>query len=530
MREPWEPTDHAQERGGLQKRVVRGLRWTLIDTWGSQLLGLLVFLILSRLLGVGDVGLVALAAAFVALAQLFVDLGLGDALIQRLTLTRGQIDTAFWAAVGTGSLLTLAGILLAWPISIVLNEPALAPVLQLLSFSFLLTAFSSIQTALLRREMAFRSLAIRRLLAISGGGALGVTLAYLGFGPYALVGQQLAAAIVSVVALWTVSPWRPGFSVSRKEFRQLFSFGGNIVAGDLLFFLSRNVDNLLIGVFLGAIPLGLYALAYRFLDTSVVLLVNAFRKVVFPAFSRLQNDTVRLQQAYTRMSRAAATVILPGYIGLALVAQDAIVVLAGDKWADSGLVASILFLIGPVLTVQISSGVLFNAVGHPEVTLRFRLLTAVANVVGFLIAVLAFGSILAVAAAYTIRGYLLVPVALLWMRRYAGIPIGQNIVRLRGVAIATGVMALAILAVKVAFSPSVPTLVVLAASVITGMVVYGLCLLAIEGQLVRDAWSIAVQALPGGQRARRAMAGRLSRTKEEVGVPPLTTADDLDDV
>src|SRR4051812_24184421 len=95
----WIPADHAAVRGGLRGRVAKGLTWSLIDNWGGQLLALAILLILLRVLQPDQVGLVALAAAIVGVAQLFVDQGLGDALIQRPTLTRREIDTAFWAAV-----------------------------------------------------------------------------------------------------------------------------------------------------------------------------------------------------------------------------------------------------------------------------------------------------------------------------------------------------------------------------------------------------------------------------------------------
>src|SRR3712207_9187046 len=104
-RREWAPTEHGRDERGLQRRVTRGLKWTLIDTWGSQMLAFVVFAILARLLGPIEFGLVSLAAVFVALGQLFVDEGLGDAVIQRASLTRRQLDTAFWATVVTGLLL-----------------------------------------------------------------------------------------------------------------------------------------------------------------------------------------------------------------------------------------------------------------------------------------------------------------------------------------------------------------------------------------------------------------------------------------
>lgn len=508
--EPWTMPQQRAGGGGLERRVARGLTWTLVDTWGAQLLGLVIFLVLVSLLSVAEIGLVALAAAFVAVVQLFVDQGLGDALIQRQSLTRRQIDTAFWTAMLTGSLLTAVGVISAPVVAVLVGQPRLEPILQVLSITFVLVALSSIQTALLRREMQFRSLAIRRLAAVGGGGLVGIALAFAGYGAWALVAQQLAAAAVSVVALWTASRWRPTFQYSRADFRSLFGFGVNIVAGDLLFFLSRNVDNLLIGAFLGPTALGFYAVGYRFLDTSTSLLVNGARKLVFPTFSRLQDDRERFRAAYTRMTRVVGAVILPGFVGLTLVAEETVVVLVGARWAEAGTVAMILFLIGPVLTLQAFTGQVLNSVGHPEVTLRFRLVSTVTNVAGFVIAVFVFQSIVAVAAAYVIRGYLLAPLALYWQQRYAGIPVLRNLAGLRGITLATLAMAGAVIGVELVLGDQLGRGLLLVAEVVVGIVVYAVALIVLERGLVADTLRVAAHALPGGKRATGALAGRRS--------------------
>lgn len=494
----------------MQQKVARGLTWTLIDAWGTQLLGLIVFAILANLLMPADFGLVALAAVFVAFAQLLVDQGLGDALIQRPTVTRIQMDTAFWAAMLTGSLLTIGGIAFAGPIAALLGEPGLEPIIQALSLTFIFSALNSIQMALLRRTMRFRSLALRRLSAVAGGGAVGIAMAVWGYGPWALVGQQLTAAAISVVTLWSVSPWRPGFHFSRADFRSLFGFGINVVGGDILNFLSRNVDNLLIGASLGLTPLGFYAVGYRFLDTSQVLLANFARKLAFPVFSALQGDVPRLRRAYARATGALSVVILPGYIGLALVAQEAVVVIFGPQWKESGPVAAILFLIGPVLTIQLFSGALINSVGHPEITFRIRLATTIVNVTGFFIAVFAFKSIVAVAAAYVIRGYLLMPLILWSVSTYARVSVRDQLGKLWSPALATVVMAIAILVVKFALLDRVHAWVLLVTEIAVGMVTFFVALLIINRPLVRDVTSIGLQALPGGRGIARRFGIRLS--------------------
>src|SRR5918994_2556683 len=330
--ENWSPTAHGTDRKDLRKRVARGLTWTLIDTWGSQLLALVIFALLAQILQPVDFGLVALAAVFVALGQLFVDQGLGDAVIQRDELTRRQLVTAFWATMLTGTLLCMAGVVLAPFRATLLGDQRLEPIIQVLSLVFVLVALSSIQMSLLRRELDFRGLAVRKLLAMAIGGVVGVAMALNDFGAWALVGQQLASGAVSVVALWAVTPWRPGFSFAREDFGSLFGFGVKVLSTDLLGFVSRNTDRLLIGVFLGPLSLGFYAVAYRILDTSATLLLAAIRRVVFPAFARLQHDVERVRTAYLHMSRVSSAVIVPGYIGLALVAGEAIVVLFRGKW------------------------------------------------------------------------------------------------------------------------------------------------------------------------------------------------------
>ena len=509
MSEPWVPADHGSDRRGLQRRVARGLSWTVIDIWGRQAVNLLIFLVLARLLTADDFGLVALAAVFVLFAQIVVDQGLGDALIQRREITRSHIDTAFWVAVATGALLTGAGLILAGPIADLLNEPDLAPILSVLSLTFVMSAMNSIQIALLRRELAFRSLAIRSLVAAAGGGVAGVLLAVLGFGAWALVGQLVASAALSVVTLWAVSPWRPSLHASREHFRELFSFGINVMGTDVLNYLSRNMDNLLIGVFLGTTPLGFYAVAYRILEVSQTALVQVTRKVTFPAFSQLQDDRERMRRAYFRVTRAASVVILPGYVALALVAPELTVTLFGAKWAESGPVASILFLIGPVLSVQAFSFALLNAAGHPNISLRFRFLTTLTNVAGFAIAV-PYG-IQAVAAAFVFRGYLLLPLNLYWMRKFGQIPVLEYLRQLRGIAMATLLMGVAVIAVKLALASQLSAAALLVVELVIAAVTLPLALFLLEPRLLRDVVEIIGQVVPGAERAWRRVSARARR-------------------
>jgi O-antigen/teichoic acid export membrane protein len=496
--EGWSPTQHVLASAPLQRRVARGLKWTIAEQWGRQALGFIVFAVLANLLAVRDFGLVATAMVFVAFTSVFVDQGLGNAIVQRRELTRSHIDTAFWAAMATGTLLTLVGVVLAIPIASLLGQPDLVPILQALSLIFVLTALASIQIALLQRELRFRSIATRSLLAVTAGGAVGLAMAYLGYGAWALVGQQLAGAVVSVISIWALSPWRPSLRFSRQHFRELFGFGIHVVGGDTITFFTRNSDNLLIAIFWGPVSLGFYGVAYRILDTSEAMLISIARRAAYPALSHLQADPQRTQRGYVKVTRVASAAILPAYVGLALVAPEAVVTLFGHKWADSGLVAAVLFLVGPPLAVGAFSGSLLYAIGHPEVVLRLRLVNMVVRVVGFIIAV-PFG-ILGVAAAFTIGAYLVLPYNLHLQRRYGGVAMRDYLWRLRGLALATALMAAAVLAVKLAIAATVHPALLLVLEIVTGVVVFTIGVWLFDRGLVHELIEVAGQAAPGRDR------------------------------
>ena len=415
-------------------------------------------------------------------------------------------------AVISGVGLTVVGVLVAGPIAALVREPGLAPILSVLSVTYIFSAVSSIPTALLERRLAFRLLAIRTILSISGGGLAGIGMAIGGFGAWALVGQQLVSAVLSAVLLLSVADWRPRLHLARSEFASLFVFGIRVVGSDFLGFVTRNADNFLVGVFLGTLPLGIYAVGYRILDTSQRLLINAARRIAFPAFSRLQHDPNRLTRAYLRLNRVANVLIVPGYLGLALVAPELTVVVFGHQWSESGWVAAILFLSGPVLGLQAFSGSVLYATGHPEVVLRFRVLSTVVNVVAFA-AALPFG-ILAVASAFTLRAYLFLPLLLSWTQRYAGAVTGEYLRQLRRLAAPTAGMAMAVAAAKIGLIDRVGDALLLATETAAGAAVFGLLLWMTDRPLLEEVIRVLMHALPGAER----MGHHLGRRRAESSV------------
>lgn len=392
----------------LKAKAISGILWSGLQNWGSQAGSLLVFWLLARLLTPEAFGLVAMANIFVAFMQIFLQQGFAQSLIQRSTLEPEWIDTAFWTNLAIGLSLTLLGWGLSSWVATGFQQPQLEPILRVMSWLFAITAAGNVQQALLERAFRFKAVAGRVLAGMVTGGAIGITLALLGWGVWSLVAQQLVQELTGLVVLWWVSPWRPRCRFSWDAFRQLVQFGSPLLGFSFLNFLNSRADDLLIGYFLGAVPLGYYSIAYRIMGVMQQLLVQTTQQIALPMFSRLQADLDRFRQAFYTATQMTSLIAFPVFLGVAALAPHLIPLLFGPQWLPSVPVLQVLCLAGVFQAVSFFKSSVFIALGKPSWSLWLSLLTVVLNLIGFSIAVR--WGIVAVAAAFVIRGYLVFPI------------------------------------------------------------------------------------------------------------------------
>jgi len=386
--------------------------WSAIDTWGSALFQIVVLTVLARLLEPRAFGLVAMAGVYIAFVQVFVEQGLGAALVQRRELERAHLDSAFWIAILTSIVLLTISMMVAPWVATLFGEPHLASLVRWLSLGLLASAMNGTQRAILQRELAFRQLAIRSLIAAVIGGVAGITAALLGLGVWSLVIQSLSTVIIGTVVLWRVSHWRPGFRISTTHLRDLWGFSVSVLGINLLTFVNRRSDDLIIGAVLGPVALGYYSVAYGLLRKITNLLVGVTTKVAFPAFARVQDDPARMRRGFYTATRYTSLIAFPAFFGILLVAPELIRGVYGSKWVPSIPVMQILALIGIIHSVFYFNGTVILSAGKPQWRLGLAAVNAVTNVVAFAIAVR--WGIVAVAAAYVVRGYVVSPLAL-WL-------------------------------------------------------------------------------------------------------------------
>jgi len=405
----------------LKQKAAQGVAWSVIQKWGREIITFITFVALSRLLPPDAFGLVAMAAVFTSFIEIFLDQGLGAAIVQRSDLERDHLDSAFWTNVLTGILLTVASIASAGFVAEFYQEPRLAPILRWLSLSFILVALSSTQIAILQRRLSFKSLAARSLAANLVGGIVGVGMALSGFGVWSLVGQNLANSLAAVIVLWSASKWRPKFYLSKKHFMDLFGYGLSIVGEKVLLFFTRRSDDFLIGYYLGPTMLGYYTIGYRLLLVLIRLVTGITNSVAFPTFSRIQHESERMRRAFYKVTQYTSLLAFPAFIGLAVLAPELVPVVFGDQWIPSIPVMQVLALIGILQSVLFFNGSVIKASGKPSWNLGIMFLTSVCSVIGFLITVQL--GIVAVAISFVIAGYLVAPISYLAVHRLIKIDI-----------------------------------------------------------------------------------------------------------
>lgn len=454
----------------LRTKALKGVAWSAVRKWGSRLINLVVFTVLARLLPTEAFGLVALGGTYVAFIRVFVDQGFADALIQRDELTDAHPDTAFWVNIALSIVFVGVSVVAAPWIGRLFDEPELGPVIIGLSPSFVLIALAGVQEALFERDLDYQTLAVREFVAALVGGLIGVAMAYAGYGVWSLVGFFLGERTAAVVVLWTASPWRPGFKVGLKPFKDLFSFGVNVLGTNLLGYVNRRADNLIIGYVLGAELLGFYEVAYRLFQAGTGLITNSVSSVAFSTFSRLQDDPARMRQGFYTATQMVCLVAFPVFFGAALVAPELIGTFFGAKWLPlSAQTFQVLSFVGVMhAAFYFNSSVMF-AMGKPDWQFYLGLVNAVANVLAFTLAVQ--WGIVAVAAAFAARNLLVAPLPLHLVRRLIGIEWWEYLSAYGPPSLGTGAMAGVVFGLRWGLSgPS--DVVLLAAAIPLGGIAY----------------------------------------------------------
>jgi O-antigen/teichoic acid export membrane protein len=412
--DPAEPIDSR-----LDLTVSRGLLWMGGGQFARQVIQLVASLILVRLLGPGEFGLVAMAMFFVGIGQLVADFGLGSAIVQSRSRDPLLLSTCFWlnlavAAIAALALLAGAPLIARW-----YGRADVTWVVVFLTTNLVLGALQTIPGATLARDLRFFDVARAQVIGSATGAAGAIGLALAGAGIWALVAQPLLASAVTALCLFLASRWFPGRCFSWSAVSPVARFSANLFGSNLANYGIRNMDALLVGRVLGAAALGYYGMAVQLMLYPLQHVSGVFVRVLFPALSQIRDDLPRLRSVYLKTAGCVALLTFPIMGGLYALTADFVSVVFGVAWAPMTPVLEVLAWVGMMQSVGTLTGTLYMTMGRTDVALRVTLIAAPILAVSMAIG-LQWG-ILGVAVGYAFASYSLFVYTLMTAFRLVGL-------------------------------------------------------------------------------------------------------------
>ncbi len=378
--------------------VSRSFGWSFLEQVGAKAVGLILQIILARLLDPEAFGLLALILVVTHIADSIAQSGLGAALVQKKDASSLSFSTAFWLSCGIAVALFAVIFLTAPLFERFYGIEGIATYLRALAFVVVFNSANSIQRSYLQKHLDFKKLFIVSTGAITISGVVGIVLAVGETGVWALVAQSLSQSVLTCLFMFRFVPWKPNLAFSKSEAQSLFSYGWKICLSGLLGTLYDNVADLVIGKTCTTASLGYYSQGKKWPHTALIAVSNSLQNVLFPAFSKMQDDIDLLSRNVKKAIRLGSFVFIPASFLAAVVAEPLIEILLTDKWLPSTLVFQLICLGDCFMIVRITNLRAYMALGDSALYLRLQTIKVVLGIAALSLAALLTHNIYVIAA------------------------------------------------------------------------------------------------------------------------------------
>ena len=374
----------------LKEKVAKGAVWTLCEKLSVQAVGFVVGMILARLLTPNDYGTVALTTIFFAVAGVLVDGGFGVALVQKRDADDLDFNSVFYLNLGL-SLVAYGVLFVAAPaIANFYKTPELVAIMRVAAVNLIFNAFNAIQSAELQKKMLFHLSFRISLITTFTSAICGITLAFLGYGVWALVWSSLLAGFACVIAKWFIIAWRPQLMFSLKRLKPLFAFGWRMSVSGLLDQFFVHLNGLLIGKFYTKADLAFVNKGHGLPSLAMNEVDGTLGRVSFPALVQMQDDRIKLRDAMRRMMMCSTFLVFPLMVGVAACAKSELRLLYGEQWVPAApymVLACFTFALWPFHTINLKG---IMALGRSDVFLKLEIVKKVLKL-AFILAFFRFG-------------------------------------------------------------------------------------------------------------------------------------------
>lgn len=373
--------------GEIRQQTVHGMKWTAIEKFSIQGVNFILGIIVARLLTPADYGLIGMLGIFFAISQTLIDSGFSNALIRKLDCTEKDYCTVFYFNIVI-SLFCAAALFLGSPlIAKFFNQPVLAQITRVYCVNLFLGSLCGVQYAKLTKDINFKSQAQVNFISAIASGLVGLLLAWLGYGVWALVWQSIIANVVRTVSMFVIVKWWPRYFFSKASFRELFGYGSKLMASGLLHTVYTQLTTILIGRFYTSASLGNYTRGCSIANLPANTLSGIMQRVTFPIFARIQNDDAQLICVYRKYMQLSGLVLCFLCVLLAFLAKPLVIALLTDKW-----VGAIIFLqlfcfavmFDPLCSLNLN---LLQIKGRSDLFLKLEIIKKIISVAMLLLAV-----------------------------------------------------------------------------------------------------------------------------------------------
>jgi PST family polysaccharide transporter len=381
----WFDTNHLKT--DLKNRSIKGGFSTIVGQMFSFLLSIASTIIMARLLLPGDYGLVAMVTAVTGFVAIFNDLGLSAAVIQRPEINQQQVSAVFWINIGISFAIAVIIAILAPLLVHFYTEPRLLNITLVFAASIFISGLSIQHNALMKRQMRFKQLSVIQIGSAAGSLLVGLYMAWAGFGYWSIIATTVLNAAFSSIALWIVCDWRPGLFIKADKVNSFLKFGAGMTGFDLVNYFSRNMDNVLIGKFVGSAALGFYSKAYQLLMLPITQLRNPLNAVALPVLSSLNNDPDKYRSFFKRYLFTLAFFCMPLVMYSAIFSDELIGVVLGKQWAPAAVIFQLLAIASFIQPVASTQGLVLITTGKSRRYFLIGLVNSTIVVAGFYIGV-----------------------------------------------------------------------------------------------------------------------------------------------
>lgn len=365
-------------------KALSGLMWSFLEKFGAQCVTLVVSIVLARLLEPDVFGMIGIVTVFMAVLNVFVDSGLGNALIQKKDADAVDFSSVFFFNILMCTALYLLLFLTAPLVAKFFKLPELSPVVRVMGLTLIFSGINNVQKAFVARHLKFKRFFFATLGGTLGAAAVGIFMAVKGYGVWALVGQSLFSSLANTIILWITVKWRPVWKFSGERFKRLFIYGWKLLAASLIGTIYNNLRQLIIGKMYSAESLAFYNRGYMIPNTFVGSVSSAIDSVLLPVLASAQDDKEAVMAITRRSVRISAYVMWPIMMGIAACSEALISVLLTDKWLPSApfiIIFCITYAFQPLESANLNA---IKALGRSDIYLKLDLIR---KTIGFTILV-----------------------------------------------------------------------------------------------------------------------------------------------